>query len=487
MTGLKTRAARSPAALAQKLFKLERCGRYDDALNEVADIWPDPAEQPDLADLPASDAAEIRLRLGAVIGFHGEVAQNRDLQDVSLDLLSRARRDFEDSGSIEKAAECDNYLALGYWRKGATEEADVLVGEALAARMPESSPIRLYSWIIRCLIRMPKRSDAGNLAQLESIEQDVWKFGDDCLKGDYFNHRGIACDNLNRPEEALKNFELARHFHRRSRHRNYLGTIENNLAWFFKKHADFGRAHQAADNSVKLFRSAKDKTREGFALDTKATIFLTEGKHAEALNCVEKALAILSRSGNAEYRAATQLTKSTILLEMGNFQDAVLALLDAVDLAQKDISETAARRLIDDFEKAYTAVLTRDNSIHHVQTSDKLNLLLPEAIAHFADYRGMRVTNDHLAAFGLERGSLAIVACCEVVRGDLAVVSSLDSDEVFSGVFDQFAGIISLEDPGGGEPRLFDETQVRILGTIVGRGDESVPGSDRIPVRPLTV
>ena len=55
----------------EKLFKLERCGRYEDALDEIKEFWNDFSVSPNVKDFEPRIAAEMLLRCGSLLGFWG--------------------------------------------------------------------------------------------------------------------------------------------------------------------------------------------------------------------------------------------------------------------------------------------------------------------------------------------------------------------------------------------------------------------------------
>ena len=76
------------------------------------------------------------MRCGGVIGFLGNSQQITNAQEISKDLLTEARFHFLALYNFEKIAECENYLALAYWRTGELVEA----GDWLKNLFPESCP-----------------------------------------------------------------------------------------------------------------------------------------------------------------------------------------------------------------------------------------------------------------------------------------------------------------------------------------------------------
>ena len=456
--------ATNPGVLARRLFKLERCGKYEEALDELGDIWPDFGATPDIEAFEPSAGAEMLLRCGSLIGFHGHNRQLQNAQERSRDLLMAAHSDFVEWDNIEKIAECENYLALTYWRTGEQNEAQTWIDESLSRNLPLSNTTSLFSYIIQCLINIPARKDKENLLNLKLLETVFLDCRDDCLIGDFYNHCGLALKNLDKKSEALDHYELAKYYHRRSRHKIYLGTVENNLAQLYKETRKFAKAHEAIDNSTKIFKQLKDKTREGYSLDTKALVYFAESKYTEALKTVDRALSILRDSENSAYCVETLLTKAKILLFLDNFSDAVLNLSDAVSIARVQAGDKAAIRLIREFESAMDA---KNAPPKKTLEAGDFELILPPSIAHFTDYRGIWINGTRLESIGLVKGSLAIVVKANVKRGDLVAVAEVESGEVICGFYDADFGIVCIEGTDG-EPQIFDEKEVRVLGKIVG-------------------
>lgn len=473
-----------PSALRKRLFRLERRGRYREALDELCDIWPETDAYPDLSDFSDRDALEMKLRCGALIGFYAQ-SSNVLTQNVSMNLLTSARDEFEILGNFERIAECDNYLALAYWRTGELREAIAFVDSALAVDLPPYSPIRLHSYIIQCLIGFPvEDKDSRNLALLKSVETAFLRCDDECLKGDYFNHCGMALDNLGRKAEALDHYEFAKYHHERSGHRSYLATVHNNLAWAYQNAGDFRQAHFSINDATLLFREEEDKTREGFSLDTKATLYMAERRYFEALETVEKALAILESGENKQYYIETLLTKSKVYLGLDLFHEAVSTLFEAVKIAREVTGEDSARRLTAEFESAWqqhnvVAELPAPDSPRVVDAeTGSIQLLMPTSLANYADYRGVWIHSSRLDPIGVRKGSLAVVATGDVSRGDLVAATEIESGDILCGFYDADFGMIGLEGCDG-EILMYDDTAVSILGKIIGvcRDGEAIDGA----------
>jgi len=77
-----------------------------------------------------------------------------------------------------------------------------------------------------------------------------------------------------------------------------------------------------------------------------------------------------------------------------------------------------------------------------------------------------------------------VVVPDKVRRGDLVALVELSNDLVSCGFYDSDFGIVCLE-AGGSEPQLFDKSDVKILGKIVGVCGGSKNADGTLDVRPI--
>lgn len=471
------------------LFKLERCGKYEEALAEIRHIWKDTNDFPDVDAFAPRAAAEIILRCGALIGFLGHTKQIPNSQEKSKNLLTEARNRFLDIYDVEKIAECENYLALAYWRTGEMVEADIWIEEALSHSLGQSSETWIYANLTKSMIFISAGKYKETAEHLRRLEKHFKNLGNYFLLGSFCTNLAVALRNLDRIPEALKYYESARLYHRKSGHRIYLGTIENNLAYLYKSQRRFKEAHQAIDNGVEIFKKVKDRTREGFSLDTKAQIFCDEGKYAEALTVIEKAIVILGKSENADYLVETSLSKAKILLYLEDFTAGFMSLSDAVQLAKTKISEERAKNVVKEFEAILKEkAAPKLNKIISEKESggEKLELILHPTIAHYQEFQGIWIKNSNLENFGLRQGALAVVTKAELKRGDLVAINEIATDSVICGFYDSDFGLICLERIGA-EPKLYNEDEIEILGKIVGVGKSEKNSGGKMLIEPLNL
>lgn len=476
--------------LADKLLLLEKSGRYEESLSVLGDIWEDRTIFPKVEDFEPRLAAEIILRCGSLFGFLGHNKQIPNSQEKSKNLLTEARSRFLEIYDLEKIAECENYIALAYWRTGELVEAETWIKESLTHDLPNSSKIKLHSIIIKCLISLSLGRDAKNIFTLINYEKDFLTYADNCLKGDFYNHFGLALKNLGDTPKALLCFEKARHYHQRSNHQIYLGTVENNLAQLYKAENKFIKAHRAVDNALKIYQQINDRTRHGSSLDTKAQIYLAEANFDQALEIIGVSIEILEHSENIAYLIESYLTKIRILISLNKISEAAACLVEAVPLAKSQISEQAGDNLLKEFEAGInqkippvlSGVFTEKQII--VEGVEDTKLVLPPELSHHKKILGVWIKNTHLETFGLKKDSLAIVAEDEEIkRGDLVAISEIKQNAVSCGFYDTDFGFVCLEGVNS-ETQLFSETEVEILGKIVGVG-KSKTEDGRMQIKPV--
>jgi tetratricopeptide (TPR) repeat protein len=150
-------------------------------------------------------------------------------------------------------------------------------------------------------------------------------------------------------DDAMKLFDLAKVFYKKTKHYLYLALLENNLAVFFQKQGYYAEAHKQANSARENFNKLGDKTREGYSYDTQAQIYLAQGKYKEALVCANEAVKILENGENYCYLANSTQTKSHIQLYLKDYVAAQETMIASVNIASIHISQTQAKKFIEEY------------------------------------------------------------------------------------------------------------------------------------------
>lgn len=334
-------------ATLNKVIEAEQKGQYEKAFASLSPFWNVTSKFPITNDLTAVESAELFLRCGGVIGFLGNSKQITNAQEISKDLLTEARFHFLSLYDFEKIAECENYLALAYWRTGELVEAADWLRESFSRDLPESSSIRLYSYIIDGLLNIDKKKYDEIVVKSQKLESSFEKYADDFLKGCFNNQIGIAYKNLGMKYSALTHLKLAREYFQTVDHKVYCGVTENNLAQFFHSEGNFVEAHNSANSAKKIFQQLGDKTREGFSLETRAQIFCAEGKFDKALKSINEAIELLEKGESYRNLVDSYRTKIKILIALNKISDALTVMTAAHNLAALHIAQELALEIIE--------------------------------------------------------------------------------------------------------------------------------------------
>ncbi|MEZ5344285.1 MAG: tetratricopeptide repeat protein [Pyrinomonadaceae bacterium] len=475
--------------LTANVLKFERSGMYQTALDAFKGIWDDHRLIPEVDDLEREDAAEILLRAGSIYGFYGHNKQLSKSQEISKNLLTEAHNQYLALDLTEKVAECENYLALAYWRTGEFGEAETWVEIALGRDIDIASDARLYSYLIKSMVYDVTNRRQQVIELLGDVEKEFREFGSAFILGSFYTNLGLSLKNLGRTIEAIDKFEQARYFHQESGHLIYQGTVENNLAMAYKREGRFAEAHSAVDRAIAAYERLDDNARKGSSLDTKALVFIEEHKYKEAYSTINSAIEILSEGDNSAFLTEAYFTRSVTEVFSDDVAAATLSLLKAMEIARTNVGEKAAEKLAKDFE-----AIVRKRSVEGKEDAriidriydGEIELILPPSLANYDDYQVIRIRNTHLTEIGIHKDSLAVVVEESIRRGDLIALTEIKSDAIICGFYDYFAGIVSISGINS-ETQLFATEAVKILGKIIGVGSSGNDKDNKIQIRPVEI
>ena len=158
-----------------------------------------------------------------------------------------------------------------------------------------------------------------------------------------------------------------------------------------------------------------------------------------------------------------------------------------------DVVELTARHMQKKEDAKFEAALkekqsptTKQNIPEKQLGGENLELILHASISHYQEFQGIWIKNSHLEKFGLQKGSLAVVTKNNIKRGDLVAIQEIATDSVMCGFYDSDFGVVCLEIVDG-EPKLFDENEIEILGKIIGVGNSHKDSKGKIIVEPINL
>lgn len=319
--------------------QFEESGDYAAACEALGDLWRGVGARPLTEGLDRRMTAEVLLRAGVVSGFVGSTKQIGGAQEFAKDLISESAAVFESLGDAAKLGEAQTELAYCYWREGGTDEARVLLNEALAKlavaddqrsvallrlAIVESSATRNND-ALRLLLEAAPLFEAGaNDARLGKLHMNL-----------AIVYELLSIDELREDyaDSAFIEYEAASYHLARAGHTNYLAGVENNFGYFLFKRGRFAEAHEHLDLARRFFASRGDAARAAQVDETRARVLLAQGRLAEAESAARSAARAFSGGGEQALLAETLTTQGVALARLGRKAEARAVLRRAADVA----------------------------------------------------------------------------------------------------------------------------------------------------------
>ncbi len=476
-----------PRLLTKELRRLELCGKYEEAFENVAHFWPSIEVFPLVDGLPDEDQAELLLRCGVLAGFLGRCKKDVNVQENSKNILTKAREIFLESGDLSRIVECEVAIAQAYIRKGEFDEAEAWIDSSFSYDLTPDHFPRLESFLCRMIWFGEQKRWDEVIAFSKVVESYFRDFESDYLSGCFATNVGIAYRNEGNIPEALHSYSLAKYFHVKSGHSPYLATVHNNLANLYLSERRFSLAHKCVTEAIEIYQEVGDLSRKGFSFDTRACILLSEGRLSEALFEVGKGLELLCESEFTEFFVETLFTKIKILTKMQDIAAASICFSDAV----ARIREVQGQHRVDSLAQEFEEIIRGGTYSglgkilsEKIVSGEELELELSPSLSVYKKFDAIWIKSWSLASAGLEKGCLALVVNDELSKGDIAALVENGEEDAVCGYFEEAFEMIALcrDDM---ETEFYRKDSVEILGKIVGfaNPDERVEG--KLLVRPI--
>jgi two-component system chemotaxis response regulator CheY len=320
--------------------QLEDSGNYEAAREAMGELWARVGERPTLDELDSATAAEVLLRVGALTGWIGSAKQIQGLQELAKNLISESITRFSEVGDEKKIAEAQMELAPCYWREGALDEARVVLQEALDQTDEKDGDLKANILLRLATIEEVtlRLSDALHLlieaAPLFSVSLNH------NIKGRFHNEFGTVLKNLGTAEHrsdyidrALIEYAAASYHFEQAGHGRYQACVENNLGMLFCTVGKYAEAHEHLDMAQALMTSLKDSVHLAQVDETRARVFLAEGRAGDAERLARTAAVVLERGGEQSLLAEALTTQGTALARLGRHEEARAALGRAEEVA----------------------------------------------------------------------------------------------------------------------------------------------------------
>jgi len=322
-------------------LELKESGEYDRPLKVMLPLWKGIGHRPKTNGLSDAVAAEVLLTAGILTRWIGNRNEINETDAYARDLITESVTLYEALGDSRKVAEARTELGFCYWRVGAHDEALIYFNEALK-RLTIGGNARANAIIGLSFVAWSESRYNEALKTLTDNAPLFEKITSPTLRGTYHNQIGIVLQEIGAAskkrrrdyfQQAINEYNAADVHFRRAKNVVFRAHVKNNIANVLRVLRQFKEAHRYLKQARRLFRRAKDRVRTAQVDDTRAQVFIAEGKYAEAEMTARTAARSLERSGRQCYLAESLTTQGIALARMREPARAQFIFQQAIEIA----------------------------------------------------------------------------------------------------------------------------------------------------------
>lgn len=320
---------------------LEYKGEYEAARRALSRFWSRIGEHPKIEGLQPNTAAEVVLRAGVLTGTIGSKNQIADAQEKAKDLISESLRAFESQRYRKKISEAQTELALCYWRTGEINEARDYLNEALS-RLTIDSDLKAKAVIRLAVVEFRANQHDKALRILTKHAPLFDRIHNHTLIGSYHDTIGNALEDLaalkkrsDYVDRALIEYAAASYHFEQAQHRCYLASVENNLGMLYFRINRCDEAHGHLDRARRIFANLKDKSTVPQVDETRARVFLSQGRLIDAERAARSAVFNQENSERHSFLAEALITHGRVLARLERYGASLSAFRRAIELSER--------------------------------------------------------------------------------------------------------------------------------------------------------
>lgn len=263
-----------------------------------------------------------------------------EAQETAKNLITESLTIFQSTRHPKKIAEAQTELALCYWRAGELNEARDVLNEALS-RLPNDNEVKAKAVVRLAIVECEAARYAKAFRVVTKHALLFERINNDTLKGAYHQILGTVLRHLweakKREEyidQALIEYAAASYHFERAEHKCYLANVENQLGLVYFNLNRCEEAHQHLDRSRRIHVSLKDAATVAQVDETRACVFLKQGRLAEAERTARAAVQRQKKTGRQLNLAEALITHGRALARLQRRGEALAAFRDAFELVR---------------------------------------------------------------------------------------------------------------------------------------------------------
>lgn len=312
---------------------------YEGAQEIMRRLWSGGGQRPKTQELHPSVAAEVFLCVGILTSWIGSRNQIKDAQETAKNLITESITYFESIGDVMKIATARTEIAYCYWRVGEVNEARTMLHDALNKLTTEGTT-RARALLKLTTVEWTAGRYHEALEILTTNASMFEKLTNHAVRGAYHSEHAIILRNLATAENRQEYFQRAINEYRQAdrqfklaKNPIFRADVKNNVGLLLYKLSQYKTAHKYLDEARRLSVAFRDRARTAQVDETRAQVFIAEGKFKEAEIVARRAAWALEKSGHQRLVACGLITQGIALARLGRKEHAQLILQRAIEVA----------------------------------------------------------------------------------------------------------------------------------------------------------
>lgn len=345
--------------------ELEDRGEYEQAREALGELWHGLGEQPQVARLERSTAAEVLLRAGVLTGWLGSLNEIKGAQESAKNLITKSSRIFAALSDVNKVAEAQTEIAVCYWREGAYDEARIILKGVLSQPTIERE-VKAKATLRSAIVGWCSQRYTDALYILTEAAPLFEAIENETVKGSYHDALAGVLVNLGASEHredytdrAFVEYAAAAYHFEQAGHRRYLAYVKNNLGFLYFKVSKYTEAHEHLEHARRIFANLKDNGSVAQVNETRARVFIAQEQYSAAEDVARAAVRTLEKGGRQSLLAEALTTHGVVLARLGHHERARFTLFRAAEIAHVagalNTAGLAALALIEELSEHLTA------------------------------------------------------------------------------------------------------------------------------------
>jgi tetratricopeptide (TPR) repeat protein len=325
----------------RRALELKDKGSYRRAQEVMSPLWERVGERPRLKGLHPSVAAEVLMCVGILTRWIGSKNQFKEGQEFGKDLISESITYYQSIGDVKMIAAGWVELACCYWREGSLNEARIMLNEALPKLTIEGNT-RASAFLTLAVVEWSASRYSEALRILIDNESLFEKITNNAIKGGYHNQLATVLAEIAASEKrddyfqrAIQHYQEADHYFKLAHNTPYRADVKNNLGFLLSKLSRFKEARGYLEEARRLAVSLRDKRAVAQIDQTRAQVFIDEGKNREAESAARSAVSGLEKTGHLCLLADALITHGIALARLHKEERALFAFQKAIDISQQ--------------------------------------------------------------------------------------------------------------------------------------------------------